>query len=238
MRVLIGFIVLLLAAGALALKASLRTPQLPSRPKPTLLLLTSLPLVFSEEFSLDAGGSPALEALAKRYKVAPISATSPADLARGRLLLMAQPLAQTAENLVVLDEWVRSGGRVLLLADPRLEWPSKRPLGDPLRPPAMFMDTGLLGHWGLRLDAPDELGPVRLGGGHNPVVYVSPGRLAARNPDCELSRAGIVADCKIGSGRAVVVADADFINADLVEQYGTSSANQMAELLELLDSAG
>ena len=72
---------------------------------------------------------------------------------------MAHPLAQTAENLVALDAWVRGGGRVLLLADPMLEWPSKRPLGDPLRPPPMFMDTGLLAHWGLRLDAPDERGP-------------------------------------------------------------------------------
>ena len=62
---------------------------------------------------------------------------------------MAQPLAQPAEDLVALDDWVRGGGRVLLLADPMLEWPSKRPLGDPLRPPPMFMDTGLLAHWGL-----------------------------------------------------------------------------------------
>ena len=49
---------------------------------------------------------------------------------------MAHPLAQPAEDLVALDDWVRGGGRVLLLADPMLEWPSKRPLGDPLRPPA------------------------------------------------------------------------------------------------------
>ena len=74
----------------------------------------------------------------------PISVTDGAELAKGRLLLMAHPLAQTAENLVALDAWVRRGGRVLLLADPMLEWPSKRPLGDPLRPPPMFADTGLL----------------------------------------------------------------------------------------------
>ena len=101
-----------------------------------------------------------LQALRARYKVVPISVTDGAELAKGRLLLMAQPLAQTAENLVILDDWVRSGGRVLLLADPMLEWPSQRPLGDPLRPPPMFADTGLLAHWGLRLDAPDERGPA------------------------------------------------------------------------------
>jgi hypothetical protein len=229
--------VLLVAAAALALALSLRRAE-PTTvgPKPTLLLLTSLPLIFNEEFSLQGGGSPAMTALESRFHVVPVSTTSSDELDHRRLLLMAHPLAQTAENLVALDDWVRDGGRVLLLADPRLEWPSKRPLGDPLRPPPMFMDTGLLAHWGLRLDAPDEVGPVRLGGGHNPVVYLSPGRLTSRNPACELSRAGIIAECAIGKGRATVVADADFINADVVEKYGGSADNQMKELLELLES--
>ncbi len=134
--------------------------------RPVLLLLTSLPLSFGEDFSLQEIGSPALRALETRYRVVPISVTDPSELRLGGLLLMAQPFAQPAEDLVALDQWVRRGGRVLLLADPILEWPSKRPLGDPLRPPAMFMDTGLLAHWGLRIDPPDERGPRKeeLGG--------------------------------------------------------------------------
>lgn len=236
-RVLVGGMVLLLAAVALAFTLSLR-PAEPTvaAPKPTLLLLTSLPLIFNEDFSLQGGGSPALEALASSYTVEPISTTNAKELGRHKLLLMAHPLAQTAENLVDLDDWVRRGGRVLLLADPRLDWPSEQPLGDPLRPPPMFMDTGLLAHWGLKLEGPDPPGPVRLGGAHNPVVYLSPGRLISTNPDCELSRANIVGECKIGKGVVVVVADADFIDADVVEPYGGIRHNQMAELLELLDS--
>ena len=62
--------------------------------------------------------------------------------------------------LVELDQWVRGGGRLLLLADPMLEWPSERPLGDRLRPPPAFADTGLLAHWGLRLERPDSAEPV------------------------------------------------------------------------------
>jgi hypothetical protein len=152
--------VLLLAAAALAFTLSMRSAQpTMAGAKPTLLLLTSLPLVFNDEFSLEGGGSPTLEALASRYKVAPISTTNAKELDGHELLLMAHPLAQTAENLVDLDDWVRRGGRMLLLADPRLDWPSARPLGDPLRPPPMFMDTGLLAHWGLTLEAPTELGP-------------------------------------------------------------------------------
>ena len=76
----------------------------PPAERPVVLLLISLPLVFSEGFDLNAGGSPALKALETRYRVVPISVTSPADLQRGRLLLMAHPLAQPAEDLVALDD--------------------------------------------------------------------------------------------------------------------------------------
>ena len=183
-------------------------PRAPGE-RPNLLLLTSLPLVFGEQFSLQGGGSPALAALATRYRVVPISVTGTADLARGRLLLMAHPAAQPAEDLVALDDWVRRGGRLLLLADPMLEWPSGRPLGDPLRPPLMFVDTGLLAHWGLRLDAPDERGPaLRKLGGYD-VESVSPGRLVG---GCEIEADASVARCRIGKGRAIVVADADFLD--------------------------
>src|SRR5437016_4491719 len=81
---------------------------------PALLLLTSLPLMFDEGFSLKGGGSEALRRLQSRYRVEPISVSSAPELSRGQLLLVAQPLAQTPENLVALDNWVRGGGRALL----------------------------------------------------------------------------------------------------------------------------
>ena len=138
-----------------------RTRPTPGGERPTLLLLTSLPLMFGEDFSLERRRLAARSRRCERATKSCRSASpTRSELAKGRLLLMAQPLAQTAENLVALDDWVRGGGRVLLLADPMLEWPSERPLGDPLRPPPMFADTGLLAHWGLRLDAPDERGPA------------------------------------------------------------------------------
>ena len=206
--------VLLLGAGLLLLAAALawqRSAAVGEAGKPTLLLLTSLPLVFGEDFALDAAGSPALTALEKRYRVVPIATSSDSELRQGNLLLMAQPLAQPAEDLVALDDWVRRGGRVLLLADPLLERPDSRPLTDPSRPPAMFMDTGLLGRWGLRLDAPEERGPKdkRLGG--QSVATVSPGTL---HGTCAISGDRIVARCKVGRGFAVIVADADWIEAE------------------------
>lgn len=152
-----------------------------------------------------------MKRIEERYKLVPINVTDPKELAKGRLLLMAHPLAQPPEDLVALDDWVRQGGRVLLLADPMLEWPSKRPLGDPLRPPPMFMDTGLLAHWGLRLDAPDERGPATRKLGGFDVITVSPGSLSGR---CSISSDRLVAHCAVGKGEATVVADADLLNAD------------------------
>jgi hypothetical protein len=217
----------LLLALALAAACTRDHKQAETAQKPTLLLLTSLPLVFGEGFSLD-GGSPALAALRQHYEVVPISVTSPADLRKGQLLLMAQPLAQTPENLVALDDWVRRGGRLMLLADPLLEWPSERPLGDPLRPPPMFMDTGLLKHWGLRLDAPDQRGPQtrQLGGAE--ILTVSPGSLEG---SCEISADRLVASCAVGKGRATILADADLLDAEHID--GPAGRNLDALLAEL-----
>jgi hypothetical protein len=222
----------LLVGAALAFALAPRKAESPTQPKarPTLLLLTSLPLVFNVEFSLEGGGSPALTALQAHYRVVPISVADEADLAKGRLLLMAHPLAQGADNLVALDDWVRRGGRVLLLADPMLEWPSKRSLGDPLRPPPMFADTGLLAHWGLRLDAPEKRGPDTRSLGGYEVVTSSPGALFG---GCRISSDKLVARCRVGQGRATVVADADVLDAD---DLGDGAAHNLDAILSELSA--
>ena len=217
----------LIAAAALAFVVDRQSPQHPSA-KPTLMLLTTLPLVFGEKFGLEGGGSPALKALETRYKVTPVGVADARTLARARLLLMAHPLAQPAEALVDLDQWVRNGGRLLLLADPMLEWPSELALGDPLRPPPAFADTGLLAHWGLRLDAPDERGqqPRRLGG--QDILTDSAGSLFGT---CPISSDRLVAHCRIGQGEATIVADADFL--DVGDLDGRADNNLKALLAEL-----
>ena len=200
-------------------------PERPPSERPVLLLITSLPLMFGEQFSLQDSGSPALGALQKRYRVAPIGVSDARQLAKGRLLLMAHPLAQPAEDLVALDQWVRRGGRLLLLADPLLEWPSSRPLGDPLRPPPMFMDTGLLAHWGLSFAPPGERGPAMRDLDGWPVLTVSPGKLSGR---CPVSSDGLVADCRIGKGYATIIADADFLDVD---RLGSQSKHNLDALM-------
>ena len=225
----------LLAAAAIAaifalhgIRARPLAPR-PEKDRPTLLLLTSLPIVFGDGYSLSAPGSPALKALQTRYRVVPISVSSPEELGRGTLLLMAQPRAQPAEDLVALDEWVRSGGRVLLFADPILEWPSARALGDPLRPSPMFTDTGLLAHWGLRLDGPERPGPQARSLAGRSVMTISSGSLSG---SCRVEPDGLAAYCKLGRGRAVVVADADLLDAAGADGAGNLDA-VLAELAQL-----
>ncbi len=206
---------LLVGASAIAVRVSSPAdrpmPPRTAAQKPKLALLTSLPLIFAESFSLQSGGSPALERLEQYYEVDAIGVSDGASLAGQSLLLMAHPRAQPAEALVDLDAWVRAGGRLVLLADPRLDWHSERPLGDALRPPPDFADTGLLAHWGLTLEGPTVDGPaLRPVGGHE-VLFVSPGRLSSHGA-CQIGDGGLIARCRIGRGVATVIADADFLN--------------------------
>jgi hypothetical protein len=241
----------LTATGALvavaACKADAPAPSAPPRDtprpagsgappnRPTLMLLTTLPLVFGETFGIDEVESPALKALETRYRVLPVAVADARTLSQAKLLLMAHPLAQPAEALVDLDRWVRSGGRLLLLADPALDWHSDLPLGDWRRPPPAFADTGLLKHWGLRLDAPDDRGPMmRQLGGHE-VMAVSPGSLFGK---CAISRDRMVARCRIGSGQATVVADADFLNIDDLDGPIDKNLGGMLTELAALEKAG
>jgi len=186
--------------------------------RPSLALLTSLPLIFGESFELGSGGSPGLTRLEQRYKVQPIGVADTASLKEHRLLLMAHPRAQPAEALVELDQWVRDGGHVLLLADPKLVWPSERPLGDKLRPPPAFADTGLLKHWGLTLTGPP--------------AGESAGRLTG-SEHCKITGDGAMARCRIGRGRATIIGDADFIN---VESSDAKDLGLLVDELERLES--
>jgi len=223
------------AATGFAIREDARPPgPRPAAERPELLLLTSLPIVFPDEvLSLDFPASPALKALQERYRVRPISLADKASLGGSRLLMMAQPRAQPAEVLVELDSWVRSGGRVLLLADPMLEWPSGRPLGDVLRPPLAFADTGLLGHWGLRLDSPERPGNATYAVGGTSVVARSPGTLFATGKQCRVDQGGLVARCRIGTGEATVIADADLIDPALSEGGQANLAAVLSELERL-----
>lgn len=213
-------------AGLLALSlfacAEPEHPAAVEDAKPVLGLVTSLPLVFSTQFSLE-GGSPLLSALEEDYEVRALAATDTASLAGIDVLFMAHALPQTAENLVALDEWVRGGGDVLLLADPLLAWDVGLPMGHPQAPPYYFGDTGLLGHWGLALEGPvedEELAGVAVRGA---------GRFTPTDKACSVEAQGFIARCQVGEGDAALIADADFLEQGSPESIALVKA-QIASL--------
>lgn len=225
-----------IGAGFVLREPSDRIEPRPAGERPSLLLLTGLPILFPETFTLDSGESRVLDALRSRYQVIPISVADRDEIEGARLLLMAQPHAQPAEMLVELDQWVRGGGRLLLLADPALEWPSGLALGDRRRPPLAFADTGLLGHWGLRLDAPDRRGAARIEIDGRVIHARSPGSLEALAGNCGISAGGLIARCKIGQGQASIIADADFLDVDRQRApVANASLKMLVQELERLE---
>jgi len=225
----------LLVVAATAVAFSIRDTDHSGRPpgeRPELLLLTSLPILFPEGFSLDAPPVAVRDALESRYELVPVGTTDAASLTGHRLLLMAQPNAQPAESLVALDRWVREGGRAVLLADPRLDWPSTLPLGDVSRPAATFPDTGLLLRWGLRLEAPDEPAAAQLRLGTSRVRTASPGKLAAAGGGCEIAEGAALARCRVGKGNVTVIADSDFLDT---RRFGEGNVELLLAELERLE---
>ncbi len=204
----------------------------PTAPKPQLYLSTSLPLLFGDGFDLEAKRPAVIDALEEDYRLTAIDL--PSQLPPGATLLAIQPRALPAEELVALDEWVRAGGRLVLLADPLLEWPSARALGDKLRPPIMFDDTGVLAHWGLRLDAPDARGLVYSASDTDPIAMLSPGRLVATGTGCAMEEGGWMALCGIGAGQAIVFADVDFLNVEAVREAGGDPRDNLRTLKRMI----
>ena len=197
-------------------------------PKPTVHVLTSLPLIFDEGFGLEPAKGDAATLLREKFILKPIDL--PSQLPRGAVLFAAQPRALPAEELVALDKWVRDGGKLLLLADPMLEWPSERPMGDKLRPPVSFADTGLLAHWGLRLDAPDQRGLQRFPSEMANVDTLSPGRLVKLGGECSDDTDGISASCRLGRGEVLIIADADWLNVRAVRAAGGNPSENLVAL--------
>ncbi len=230
---LLGLVIVLILAFA-----AWRQPARP-QPHPELGLFTSLPVMWAEEDGLAAhlteGQQPTwLRAmLERRYLLRPRDILL--DLRGLRFLLLAQPRPLDPAENVALDHWVRGGGRLLLFADPMLTAPSRFPIGDRRRPQDVVLLSPILTHWGLDL-AFDEGQPQGLREIPGSGLRVDlAGRLSLRNgavgADCRIERAGLVAQCRIGRGRALVVADAALLDGR------ESSAWREVALQTLLDEA-
>ncbi len=174
--------------------------------------------------------APFIVALAERHGVAPIDLVDAQALSNRDLLIVAQPRGLDGLEKVTLDGWVRKGGHVLIFADPELVWPSSYPLGDPRRAPPVDLLAQLTGHWGLRL-VPDQ--------GRADVAHVNGSAVAvdrsgyweSTGPACKVLPGGLVADCAFGSGRAVLVGDADLLDGRLWDEAGIDNRDALMTLV-------
>ena len=150
------------------------------------------------------------------------------------VVILAQPRAMDPADLAVLDNWVMGGGRMVVLTDPALTWHSDFPLGDNRRPLATGLLSPLLEHWGLELLAPEDDGAAMVELQMEDLSITTSGIGTFRLHDgssCNLSSGKILAECQIGEGRAILLADADFLNAELWESESESAASQLTDRL-------
>lgn len=187
---------------------------------PRVALLTSLPLT-SGQGDVAAvlaglgGEEPALTLLRQRFRLTLADSVDTAVLAQTDVLLLAHPRALAPQQLVTIDDWVRGGGSAMILADGLSSWEPPHSLGDQRNPPLTSLLTPLLSHWGLTLDAPAGLiarEQAVVDGGQRLHLF-SPGRFRHYGGGCRLSAAETIADCHIGTGRAIIVADGDWLRA-------------------------
>lgn len=202
-------------------------------------LVTSLPIYWAESPSIESMLADGQEPhwvrgkLEQTYQLQPLDTLAqvsgdgtPSDaLAKLDYLLLAQPAAMPPADLVALDSWVRGGGRALIFADPMLTEESLFGFGDKRRPQDIVTIDPLLARWGLRLafDGDQRAGP-RIVGLSDPYAAETlvdlPGAFILLDgpdaaADCTIRSEGLVADCSVGSGKVLLVADAAILQADL-----------------------
>lgn len=194
--------------------------------RPDLMVMTGLPIIWGEKGAFDPASRPAAsyEALRREFVLRPLDYLDRETLAKGRLLLLAQPRALAPTELAALDQWVRGGGRALILTDPLLAWPSELPLGDIRRPPPLGLLAPLLNHWGIALE-PGGAGAAyardyRWNGETFRLFMDRPGRFAGGGDACRIGPEPWMARCRVGEGRAMLIADADLLHDRLWAPLG------------------
>ena len=231
---------LLLPAALLALAAPLAAQDLPRDPPGAgdLAVMGTIPIYWGEhgEFSdLLSGGEGsghwARPVIEQTYRLRPLDYLSAEALRGHTRLLLAQPRGLSAEENVALDAWVRGGGRLLLFADPLMTGHSEFALGDRRRPQDTALLSPILGHWGLELRFNETQGEgrqlrVQTGDGVPPALPVDQAghfAMLGTASECALLGEGLIAECRLGSGFAVIVADAALLDSDAPDDDALSA---------------
>lgn len=201
----------------------------PVSDRPRLGLMTSLPLYWSAgtgiaEFAAGEGEVPwQRQALERDFDLVPLDTLSPipgltddaaeTDPLEGlSRLAIVQPRGLSPADNVALDEWVTGGGQLLLVLDPMLSGHYEFALGDPRRPVDTALIPPVVERWGLQVLFDAEQEPSRavaLDGLSLPVAFAGEVReIAGKSGDCDIAGDGVIAKCRVGEGRVIILADA------------------------------
>ncbi|WP_114520540.1 ABC transporter [Altererythrobacter sp. ZODW24] len=215
-------------------------------------LFSTLPIYWGEvgdmNDMLSGSAEPhwARAALEEDYNLIPLDALLESGDDEGALdrlerLVLAQPRALSASENIALDNWVREGGRALIFADPMLTRHSRFSIGDRRRSQDVVLLSPILQRWGLELQVDDDepLGERAIDTGTTSIPVNLPGQLvilptATDAPaNCTIQTGGLLADCVIGQGSALILADA----AVLEDHSDEEDATRQTALKFLTDQA-
>ncbi len=195
--------------------------QQPEAPKPAIAMMSSIPLQWGEASMGEIANGEAsptqfFQLVSEIGNISMVDDLTSLKKAAPSLLILVQPRVLSPKELVALNTWVRAGGRTIIFADPALQWPSKLPLGDNRRPLFTSFLSPLFKHWGLELVMPmetdeEQANVVEVGG--QGLSVVSHGNWVQKEPKglCRIEPSMLVANCSVGKGRAILIADADML---------------------------
>ncbi|TRD10716.1 hypothetical protein FGU71_01765 [Erythrobacter insulae] len=211
--------------------------------------MTSLPIYWPGNLDFSTLGSdnaelPWQRVLIERcHTIEPLDTLSQDDAGTDPLvaidrLAVIQPRGLSPADNVALDDWVRSGGKLLLMLDPVLSGEYALPLGDPARPVDTALIPPVVERWGMEISvvAHDEWddGITSAQWGPRTVTIIHGGRISKANGDgapCELYADNVIAHCQIGKGTVTLVADA------AVVEHQEAGGGEDPTLTYLLDFA-
>lgn len=238
-------IVVVIAILAFTVLWGWRADDVPAANRPVVAYMSSIALATGEGDIADvvggkSGADPLYTRLSQSFDLQPIDDLRRLDAMAPRALLMIQPRALGPQENVALDKWVRGGGRMILLTDPMLHRESRFPKGDNRAPLYTSLASPLLNHWGVELTLPlDEAEPVVTRtveefsfDAATPGAFVYKGRDADTIAPCRIKAEGFIAACDFGQGRAVIVADVDFIDPRFWDAGGWASNDDGVKMLE------
>ncbi|WHO38077.1 ABC transporter [Sphingobium sp. AP49] len=201
----------LLGGTALILWRGPAQPILSQPHRPALAVISALPLFWAEGGLRERRDAPIVTVLRTRFELQPLDDPGALVASGAQLALVAQPRALTPQALVALDRWVRGGGRLVLLDDPQLRWPSRYGFGDRRRAPSSGALGLLLAHWNVeaRPVVEAEIRHFLPDGRLVTLSGMAPMRDRARLTDGGMA---LPLRLRIGRGEAIFLGDADLID--------------------------